>query len=81
MKEKVKKIVKEDGLYLLIGFGLLIVTLLIATVTYNNSTQDFMLHLPTKSLYGLISYIGIIVFGSIFVITSVCYIYFIFSST
>ena len=63
MKEKVKELVKKDGAYLLIGFCLLVVTLLIATVTYNNSTQDFMLHLPNKSIYGLISYIGIIVLG------------------
>lgn len=63
MKEKIKELAKKDGLYLLTGFGLFIVTLLIATVTYNNSTQDYMLHLPNQSVYGLISYIGIIVLG------------------
>ena len=33
MKEKIKELAKKDGLYLLTGFGLFIVTLLIATVT------------------------------------------------
>ena len=61
MKEKIKEIIKKDGIYFLVAFGLLIVTILITTTTYHG--EEFALQLPIKTLFGTISWIGIIVIG------------------
>ena len=63
MKEKFGELFKKDGKYLFLSFCLLVITLLIVTVTYDNAEKDFTLHIPTQSEFGLISYIGISVLG------------------
>lgn len=61
MKEKIKELVKTDGAYFLTAFALFVVTLLITTTTYHGN--DFTLQIPTATLFGTISWIGIIALG------------------
>lgn len=54
---------KEDYKYLLFFFILLVITLLIATVTFK--PNDFTLNFPTQNLFGMITYSVTIIFGII----------------
>ena len=71
MKEKIKEIVKKDGVYFLVAFGLLIATLLITTTIYHG--EDFSLQIPKSTLFGTISWIEILVVGlpSIFLLRNI----------
>jgi len=59
---KFKNLLKKDGIYLFTGFIFLLITILIATITYNDS-NDYTLNLPTNSMYGLLSYVIVIILG------------------
>ena len=61
MKEKVKEFIKQDGLYVFTALCLLIMTLLIATVTFDG--EKYNIHIPFKSVFGNVAYIGIILVG------------------
>lgn len=61
MKNRIINHVKNNRLYYMIAFSLLIITLLTSTVTYSNT--DFVLNFPTNSLFGTISYVLIFVLG------------------
>lgn len=61
MKEKIKELVKKDGVYFLSAFALLVITLLITTTTYHG--DDFTLQIPGNTLFGTISWVGIIILG------------------
>lgn len=62
MKEKVKEFLKNDGMYLLSGIVLLVITLLIVTVKHKTDI-DYTLNLPSNNTYGLVSYLVIIICG------------------
>lgn len=61
MKEKIKELAKKDGVYFLASISFLIITLLITTTTYHG--EDFSLQIPGATLFGTISWIGILVLG------------------
>lgn len=61
MKEKVKNFIEQDGLYVFTALCLLVMTLLIATVTFDG--ENYNIHIPFKSVFGNVAYIGIILVG------------------
>lgn len=61
MKENLIKLAKKDGVYFLIAFTFLIVTLLSITTMYHG--EDFSLQLPGKNIFGTISWTVILVLG------------------
>lgn len=61
MKEKIKNLIKIDGIYFLVAVLLLIGTLLITTTTYHG--DDFSLQLPFKTLFGTLSWSAILILG------------------
>lgn len=64
MKEKIKDIAKNDGMYLISGIALLIISILIITTTHIE--KDYTLQLPTSdNLFALVSWIVTIVLGTI----------------
>ncbi len=64
MKNKIKEFFKNNKIYTILFFSLLIINLLISTTTYEYT--EFSLQLPFKTLYGTISWGILILFGIIY---------------
>lgn len=58
---KFKELLKKDGTYLLTGIIFIVINILIATVTFHDNA-NYTLNLP-NSMYGLLSYAIILIFG------------------